>query len=354
MMIKNLSILALVFFVSSCTVSKDIEVAKLTNPQAISTQSLIYSLPQTGITISLDVIKTSVSKGIYADYALKYLNMTNVPMADRETYAISNVVIEANSVPDPSQYYSVTYKTYPDNLNRLLSVSDHGIVLDFANAWKGETSLIFPSAKKSDMIGDPYLLKETLREKVDTFYKTVMTDSTIVKIPVIKKQTLVKTIDDFAKEAAVNLIKTRKRKLKMLRGEYEFHPDGEALKVMIELLTRQEQHFYALFAGERRTETLHYAYPFVPQPEKMSIELCYFSTKKGVQDSSIPGASLVSVQLSKQQEPVRGVVPQKDKNVLFVRIPVRTLVSVKVKNDNVAVKSLPVYQFGAIQVFPIQ
>jgi hypothetical protein len=181
-----------------------------------------------------------------------------------------------------------------------------------------------------------------------------MTDSTIVKIPVVKKQTQVKTIDDFAKEAAVNLIKTRKRKLKMLRGEYDFHPDGEALKVMIELLTKQEEHFYALFAGEKHTETMHYTYSFIPQPEKMSKELCYFSSEKGIQESSIPGASLVSVQLTKEQEPVKGVVPDKGKNVLYVRIPVQTLVYVKVKNENLAAGSFPVYQFGAIQVFPVQ
>lgn len=353
-MTKNISILAFILITASCSVSRDIEVAKSTNPQAISSQSIIYALPQTCIMVTLDITRTSVVKGIYADYALKYLNMANVPMADSETYSISNINVDYKSEADPSQYYSITYKTYPDNLNKLLTVSNNGIVLDFANSWKSNTNLNLPEINKSAILTDPYLLNETTREKVDTFYKTIMKDSSIVKIPVIKKQTQVKSIDDFAKEAAGALIKTRKRKLKILRGEYDFHPEGEALKVMIALLSKQEDYYYGLFAGVKQIEKLNYTYSFIPQPEKMSKELCYFSLEKGIQDSNITGGSVVSVQLSKEQESARVVVPAKAKNSLYIRIPTQAMVQVKLKNENIATARLPIYQFGAVQVLPMQ
>ncbi len=353
-MIKNIAIPVFILITVSCSVSRDIEVAKLTNPQAISTQSIIYALPQSSVAVTISVARTSVVKGIYADYAIKYLSMANVPMANSETYSISNINIESKSEADPSQYYSIKYNTYPDNLNKLLSVSNKGILLDFANAWKSNINLSLPEPNKNESFSDPYLLKETSFEKVDTFYKTMMKDSAIVRLPVIKKQTQVKNTDDFAKEAAVNLIKTRKRKLKILRGEYDFHPDGEALKVMITLLSKQEEYFYALFAGVKRIEKLNYTYSFVPQPEKISKDLCYFSLEKGIQDNSAMGGSVVSVQLSREQEPVRVVVPDKAKNILFIRIPMQATVSVKLKNENIATARLPIYQFGVIQVLPLQ
>jgi hypothetical protein len=351
---KNIAIFCSIFFVTSCSMSRDVQVTKSKTSQSVSSQSIIYALPLTSVHVTIDISKTSVKKGIYADYAMKYLNMANVPMADSETFAISNVNIDSRSEADASQYYSITYKTYPDNLNKLLSFSNNGVVLDFANSWKGSTTVSLPETNSTENIVDPYFLSETTHEKVDTFYKTVMTDSSIVKIPVIKKQIQTKTIDDYAKEAAANLIKTRKRKLKILRGEYDFHPDGEALKVMIALLNKQEEHFYELFAGARRVEKNRYTYSFIPQQEHMSKDLCYFSPEKGLQENSVTGGSVITVQLMKEQEPAKEVLSEKSKNMLYVRIPIQSTVTIKLKTENIATTRMPVYQFGSIKGMPLQ
>ncbi len=340
--------------VSSCSISKDIEVSKLTNAQSISSQSIIYALPQTNINVQIEVTKTTIIKGIYSDYASKYLNMANVPMVDTQTYSISNINIDALLEADPSQYCSITYKTYPDNLNKLLSVSNNGIILDFTNTWKNNTTVLLPDNNKLNNFSDPYLLEETSWEKADTFYKTIITDSTIVKIPVIKKQTVLKSIDDFAKEAAKELIKTRKRKLKILRGEYDFHPDGEALKVMISILNKQEDYYFALFAGNKHITKTKYVYSFVPQANSMSKEICFFSAENGILESSRVGAAPISIQIINDSEPIKIALPAKATNTLFVRTPTQSTVSVKLKGENIATARLQIYQFGVIRGMPMK
>jgi hypothetical protein len=180
-----------------------------------------------------------------------------------------------------------------------------------------------------------------------------MTDSTIIKVPVYKKQSQPKTTEEFAREAANELIKTRKRRLKILRGEYDFHPDGEALKVMSALLSKQEAHYLALFIGTKQTEKKVYSFSIVPQSDNLSKDFGYFSENKGIQEN---GNGLpITIQLTKEQSVTNtGIVPDKAKNQLYLRIPVQTNISVKLKNEVIASKVIPVYQFGNIQVLPIQ
>lgn len=337
---------------ASCSITRNIELAKSENAQNIKPQSLIYALPQTGVAVTLQITKTTIKKGVYAEYASRFLNLANVPQTDSETYSISQVSIDSKIEADPSQYYAITYKTYPENLNKLLAVTNQGVVLDFASAWKKLSTETLPPLKKSEPVLDPYLLEETVREKVDTFYKTIMTDSSIVKIPVYKKQSQPKTIEEFAREAANELIKTRKRRLKILRGEYEFHPDGEALKVMSALLSRQEDHYMALFIGTKQVDTSTFHFSFTPQQDLLSKELGYFSVDKGF---SVSGSGLpLTVQLAKAPGVIKSVVPLKVKNQLYIRVPVQTLVTVSLKNEIISSGLLPVYQFGHIQAIPLQ
>ena len=110
-------------------------ITKSSGSQPVGDKSIIYALPQTGISVTLEVTKTLIKKGPFAAYAQKYLHISNVPLEDSESWKITDVRISSQIEADPSQYYAITYKTYPENLSNLLSVSNKGIILDFANAW---------------------------------------------------------------------------------------------------------------------------------------------------------------------------------------------------------------------------
>ncbi|MDP4207660.1 MAG: DUF4831 family protein [Bacteroidota bacterium] len=350
---KNIGIVLLTILLLSCTVSNDIETYKSNGKQQPEDRSIVYALPQTAITVTLEVTKTTIKKGPYAEYAQKLLAISNVSLWDSQTWAITDAKISARNEADPSQYYTITYKTYPDNLNRLFAVTNSGVILDFANSWAPQAGKLL-SEKPASVLFDPCLMEPTVTEKVDTLYKTLVKDTSFTKVPVLKKQIHAKTPEEIAVEAAKELLKTRKRKIKTLRGEYDYHPDGMALKVMVDELNKQEEKYLSLFIGARLTEKLYYTFTFIPQDNATSKELCYFSTENGIQTQNTSGNAVISLQLTKEQEPAKGTSPDKSKNILYIRVPVMVGVSLKQNTTELATSRIPVYQFGSVQVLGLK
>jgi hypothetical protein len=351
---KNTLILFLALTTSVGVRAQNFESYKTTGTLPPSSQSMIYALPQSNIMITVEVAKTTIRKGVYAEYAEKYLSLHDVPMKDSQTWSISNVKVYSQMEADPSQLYVVTFKTFPERLHSLFSVSRNGVVLDFANTWKRTMLKHAPGDQQIDPVEDPNLLEETTKEKVDTFYKTVMTDSTFVRIPVFKKQIQAKTKEEIIKETANQLIKTRRHKIKILRGEYDFHPDGEALKVMVDELSKYEETLLSLFAGVKTVEKERFVFMFIPQTDIMTKELCYFNPEKGILDQKEPGSSAISIQLTKEQDPIKITLPEKTKNTLYVRAPVMVTAAVKTGDKKISSSRIPIYQFGPVMVMPLE
>lgn len=350
---KNTLILILALATSACAIAQNFESYKANGSQAPSSQSMIYALPLTNILVTVEVTKTTIRKGVYAEYAEKYLSLHNVPMRDTQSWIISGIKVQSQTEADPSQLYAVTFKSFPERLNNLFSISKNGVVLDLANAWKRTVLKHIPGEQEVNPLMDPNLLEETSKVKVDTLYKTVMTDSTFVRIPVFKKQIQAKTKEETIQETANQLIKTRRHKIKILRGEYDFHPDGAALKVMVDELSKYEETLLSLFAGVKSEEKERYTFMFIPQNEMLSNDLCYFNAEKGIQDQKGPGSSAISIQVIKEHDSLKIAVPEKTKNTLYVRAPIMTSAVVRVGDKSVSTSRIPVYQFGPVMVLPI-
>ncbi|NJK94611.1 MAG: DUF4831 family protein [Bacteroidales bacterium] len=234
----------LIFF--SCTPYNKIDVAR-SSATGGGPQTIIYSLPKTRIDINIQVTRTTTKAGPYAAYAEKYLTLKDVPVSDSETYEISNISIAPVNEPDPEQFYAITFKTYPANLDRLFAMTNQGLMLDLQNNWKGVSREI-PSSQKE--IAFPRSIYEpNIEEKTDTFYKTILTDASFVKVPIYKKSMDIKKEEDKAKDMADLILKLRKRRLKLMMGDYDYHPDGGALKVIVEELGKQEEELMSHFTG---------------------------------------------------------------------------------------------------------
>jgi hypothetical protein len=311
-------------------------------------------LPQSTLELTLETTKIIVKKGIYAEYAEKYLHLQNVPLENSITWMINSTKIEALTEADPLSYYTLIYKTYPDNLNRLFSLSDKGVILDFTNSWKN-TGNFHLENDKADSLNDPRIYKSTIIEKTDTFYKTIVTDSSFRRIPVIKKQILAKTVEDEANETAKLILKIRKSKIDLLRGKLTYPPDGEALKLNLEELDKLENIYLTMFVGmrfqEKRTQTFY----VTPRKEQVSVDLCYFSADKGIQSQPLPGNRLITLQLTKLGDNTPAMtVPVKAQNALYFRVPVTVNATIRISNDILASERIPVYQFGFMQTFPLK
>ena len=65
-------------------------------------------------------------------------------------------------------------------------------------------------------------------ERSETMYKTLVTDTSFVRVPVQRTVVEQKSFAMKAEEAADFLLELRARRFEMLTGEYEVYPDGVA------------------------------------------------------------------------------------------------------------------------------
>ena len=268
-------------------------------------------------------------------------------------FEISAVKILPVNEPDPEQFYSVTYKNYPSSIDRIFSMTQQGLMLDLENSWKA-VSNDFPSKHSgSGILFETTIREPNISEDVDTLYKTILTDASFVKVPIYKKSMEIKKEEEKAEDMANLILKIRKRKLKLMMGEYEYHPEGAALKVIVEELEKQEAELMSNFIGKRFRETQHYTYSFTPAGS-VSKELLWFSDEKGVSDAPKSGANAISVSIMmKETTQIADSKPEKVTNRIYFRSPVTTQVSVKIGNTVLADSKIPVYQAGQIQLLPV-
>ncbi len=336
---------------TSCVETKDIEVsAGIKN----SDKSIVYALPLTTFKVTIEVTKTTIKKGPYAEYSEKFLHIKNAPIRDSQKWSITGAKMELITEPDPSAYFTITYKIYPDNIDKLLSVSDKGVILDFSKSYLNIINQNYPV--KTDSVFDPLIYKPTIFEKTDTFYKTVLSDSTFRRIPVIKKQLEAKNQEEEAEETANLILKIRKSRIKLLRGKLTYPPDGESLKLDLQELDKLENTYLALFTGIETFEKKTGIYYITPKKEQTSADICYFSSDKGIEDQPLPGNWLISLQLNRITDnlSLAGVVPDKTLNILYFRVPMMVSTLLKLGDQILTLQRFPVYQFGNIQAIPLK
>lgn len=349
---KRYIVFLITFLTLTNLYSQSIEPYNDPGKQKITSKNFLYALPQTSITVTIEATRTTIQRGKYAEYAQRYLKLSDVPMKDTSFWSVTDVKSEWQTEADPTQLYLVSIRCFPKELQSLFSLSANGMVLDMGSSAQRTTKNL--SQPQAGLYFDPYLVQKTSKEKIDTLYKTLMTDTAIVKVPIFKKQIQAKTKDDYVKEAADELIKTRKRKLKILRGEYDFHPDGAALKVMIDELGKYERQLMELFAGKSVTEKQYFTFTFVPKPTDQSLEICRFTRDKGIFTSKTENGTVLSLQLVRQQEPAKGVTPVKSKKILYMRAPIISDVSVMMGDKDMFTTRIPIYQFGPVMMMPVR
>lgn len=340
--------------IASCTPTKNIEVTK-SSSNVGGSQTLIYSLPKTRIDIDVAVTKVVTKAGPYAAYAQKYLTLSGVALANSEVYEISSVKILPVNEPDPDQFYAVSFKKYPTSIERLFSMTQQGLMLDLENSWKAVASE-FPSKYAGSGVAFQTTIREpNITENIDTLYKTILTDESFVKVPIYKKSVVIKTEEAKAEDMANLILKIRKRRLKLMMGEYEYHPEGAALTVIVEELAKQEEELMSNFIGKKFRETKQYTYSFIPTGS-VSKELLWFSEDKGVSETARTGASAVSVSIAMPDSIApanEDKAPEKTTNSIYFRSPVTTQVSVKTGNVVLSDAKIPIYQAGKIQQLPV-
>ncbi len=333
---------------------------------------IFYALPRNIIVAEIEVERTENHKGPYSDYAKKLLNITEgIIETTNAYYNIVNVNLKRESITDTTQFYYMSYTGY-ENMPGIQLNSDFTIlglncnnIIDGYKPFTIQFNNIIPEQKP--MHFTDLGIKPFWAEELVTTTKTIQTDS----VPIVLKQTKPKagatTDDENAEAAAAFIRKIRKRKFKLLTGEYQesIAPDGIALNRMVDELNQLEKNYIELFTGKTQTITEKHYFVFEPSTGADNDQkvLCWFNTQKGIIKQETLKQNLEPIII---KAVVNGAIPQTKiiktkttgKNTeqikygLYYRIPANTNITVNLLQQVLTNQTMLISQKGQILALP--
>jgi len=341
---------------ASCAIRKN-ESATVISPHgtlqpAPGQSALVYGLPQTRLFFDVELVKTLIKKGPYAEYANQMLGLQNVPMKNSESWQIKSIRISDRQEIDNKQLYSLSFTDYPKNLDRLLRFTKEGLLLDVT------VSNVLVSNQNHGKTGDDFQFVSTavrspIVEKWDTLFKTMLSDTAFVRIPVLQRKVMNKTIEEQAREAAQQIFNIRQSRLDVLTGNTDYQPDGVALKLVLQSFDTQEEQLLSLFNGAKIESQQIVTYSSLPEKPETNVELFYFSEKAGIVSNNTAGAKTVWYETGKATRPVSLSPELQSKNIIYYRIPQIVEVSAGVDQNTLMREHITIFQFGNIVSFPL-
>ncbi len=330
------------------------------SPETI--QKYVYVLPQTILQVRVNFEKETYIPGPYRVYTQKFLGLENFIEEPGFSYHIKSVDVTPATEPDGSQFYSINVLEGQPDFDGFLKLSREGLVLDPSGFYefKSPHSLTIPQTQA------PYFtdlsVESNLREITDTLYKTMITDSSYVTIPMVRKQQEAKTQEQKAEEAANFIIKIRKHRYKLLSGKHDVFPEGDALAISVEELDKLEKEYLALFLGKTIRNEFTRSFIIVPKATQQThtISFARFSQQLGLTglDTNTGNELVAEIQPLDQVKTLRAqgaAYPDPlMENNLFYRIPDLADVRIRIASEILYESRLSIYQAGAMVNLPLE
>ena len=202
-------------------------------------------------------------------------------------------------------------------------------------------------------------VKRNVEVHTDTASKMVFVDTGFVRVPYVEMKSRFKTLDEKAEEAANFIIKIRKRRFKLLSGQYDVFPEGVALEYAVKELNKLENEYLALFVGKTVRYKYSRSFEVIPEsgPEEQTYPLFSFSPIAGLMPEDIPNGKQVT--LSIRSLGTTGLLEQYEFKTdtlspggLIYRVPEVTQVEILGGESVWYSKKLLIYQLGKLLRLP--
>lgn len=296
---------------------------------------LIYTLPATVVDVTLETELTIETPGQFYLYAEKYLGVSPITSQSR-SYRLVSATVSTHGVPVDSLRYLVQFKS--GTTPYILVNSDN-----------------FPLAINSESVMDvtPATLPEAKVMEPSILELPVATQA--VTAEMLQSGSLAKK----AQLAAERIMELRSMRSDILSGQADNMPsDGQAMQLVLDNITAQEEALTAMFIGTRQTATQVTSFTVEPpvteadeSPE--SVLLCRLSQYDGIVGADDLSGTPVYIDFDIT---ARGVLPVNEKGEtkrfpkggLAYRIPGKASVTVLDGTRTVAQCTVDVAQYGVI------
>ena len=379
MKIKGILIIGLAAVLGSCLTStpivvKNAGVEKVQLGKAYNDFAISYALPRTVVNVKVLAEKTVTKPGPFAAYAERFLGVANVPTRESSKWTIKKIYLYTTGERDPNQVYRMS----SEGISRAdrIQLNHEGVLLGvnlppFKTSTYDLSRISLNEAGNMEIPGYPDLtIRKHTEPMLDTVYQTFRTDTSFIRLPILKDMVSTKSLMNQAEEAANIIMELRQRKYYLLNGEISFDlelvplPDGKALEIMLRELNRMEYDYVSLFVGRTIRETKEYEFSYTPTKQSgvENSSLFTFSSFSGVLPAGNSNGDPVKLVLNPDQgfsgQPDDVELGANDEGSkgggLAYRIPGRAKVSVEQAGEKLVSESFLIAQYGIVQYLPKQ
>jgi hypothetical protein len=324
----------------------------------IKHNSLVYYLPESVIRVKVVVETEYFIPGPYHRYADKYLTIKGIKGEASQFSEIKDVDFQTFFKPDAKAGFIISSKKEIP----VISFANGGIITSYgiknseivtANS---NFYLNVPAYLSEDVKYYDLSVKRNFSNMTDTTYKVVQIDSVFQKIPIYNKTITSKEFEQKAEEAANFIIKLRKRRFKLMTGQFETDAPPKNVDMMIAELDSLELQYLELFTGKTEIVVNEYYFTIVPDASLSQQKIKIFTMDNA--DNSSEDVYL-EITNNKQFELVGNFYGRQEKLTkkdkckgLFYRMPGAGTVKLLVHGHVYAEESLVIPQFGYLNYLP--
>lgn len=314
----------------------------------IYTEGIAYSLPRTGLIVNVKVQKTSFLAGPYAPFAQKYLGLSNVNTNNEDSWNLIGISIESYTEADPASYFKAN-----DTIASQISLQSNGIISAIHAKENGTSSEL--------LIGSDYFTSNEAQTddftdlSSDDFYDIIVNPETG------EENTLYKSLEDKAREAADYLIRLRKKRAYTILNPSDVIPeDGLGYEVFVKEAKRLEKEYISLFKGKTSQSKHKFSFIFVPDENDVKNEILFrFSDEKGLLPKTDISGKPILLELIKDKDAYRTAIqlkksenPNAGESGIYYRIPVSADISISDGLNKLYKGRVLLPQFGIVAPVP--
>lgn len=308
---------------------------KTTRARAIKENDygVVYTLPKTSFVITFLIKKSTYKKGDFYPYAQPYLGVDHPVTEDHTEFVLEKMWVENCGISDKSNSYMVAFR--PKTFEPFVTLREDGVILAVnSDAELMETEEItIPEGELPADNPRRYFSQET-----------IMAGSTAKKAETVARQ----------------IFDLRRNRSDILSGEADnMPPDGNAYKVVMDEIDRQEKALTELFAGSIRTEYFTATYTVVPDEKDIERKvIARFSGKLGALDADNLAGEPIYFSLKNSSQENESALTEKElkkqekklSEGLVFNLPGKANLTLEYQNRVQINKEVDVVQYGSQDV----
>ena len=291
----------------------------------VTTDGVVYYLPQTALKIAVTATRTTVHPGDFHNYAQRMLRLNDAAQKEQTQWKIDKVQMVACGEPDTAKAHIVMLKK--NTSAPLCSLTEDGILLSI-NAQSEQ-----PKEAALELLNSSTTGKVNSR---DFFNEEILSAGSELKM---------------AELTAAEIYNIRESRSELTKGEADYMPkDGEQLKLMLQKLDEQEHALMQLFKGYADTETKTWVLTYVPSIAKDKEVIARFSDQHGLVDKDNLSGEPIYITVLNKKTVAEGKTEITDKRlidrVVYYNVPSQAEMEISFMGTALIKSQMPIAQFG--------